>query len=161
VRVFPYLIYLLLLAAHVVVTRDLTAVYGVTINLAALMVLITALYKSELIAAWFGLAAGIVLAAATPVLLGWHALALVAIGVFGFHVKERLNLDNVYTRLLFVLGGVFTHNVLLLLINGGDALFLQLGTNALPSAVYTVVLAYLFFVFKDGVITYRKFRSIF
>lgn len=160
-RVIPYLLYLLLLAAHVVITRDLTAIYGVTINLAALMVLVAALYKTELIAAWFGLALGIVLGAASPALLGWHALALVALGVFGYHVKERLNLDNMYTRLLFVLGGVFLHNVMELLINGGDALFLQLGTNALPSAVYTVVAAYLFFVFKDGVITYQKFRSIF
>ena len=160
-RVIPYLIYFLLLAAHVVIFRDLTAIYGATINLAALMVLVAALYKTELIAGWFGLCVGIVLAAATPALLGWHAAALVIVGIGGYHVKERLNLDSVYPRLLFVLGGVFVHNVLVLLIDGGGALFLQLGTNALPSAVYTVGVAYLFFIFKDGVITYQKFRSIF
>ena len=160
-RVIPYLIYLLLLAAHVVILGDLTAIYGVTLNLAALMVLAVALYKTELIAGWFGLCAGIVLSAATPALMGWHALALMAVGVGGYHVKERLNLDSVYTRLLFMLGGVFVHNVLVMVIDGGGSIFLRLGTNALPSAVYTVVVAYLYFVFKDGVITYRKFRSIF
>ena len=160
-RVVPYLLYLLLLAAHVVIFRDLTSIWGATVNLAAFMVLAVSLYKTELIAAWFGLATGIVLAALTPEAMGWHAAGLALLGVAGYHVKEKLNLDSIYTRLLFVLGGVFVHNVVEIIIAGGGEFAYRLGTNALPSAVYTIVIAVVFFLFKDGVITYRKFKSIF
>jgi len=161
VRVLPYLIYLLLLAGHVVIFRELTSIWGATINLAAFMVLAVSLYKSELIAAWFGLAVGILLAAQSPQLMGWHAVSLAALGVLGYHVKDQLNLDSLYTRLLFILGGVFLHSIAEIIITGGGQILYRLGTNALPSAVYTVVVAIVFFLFKDGVITYRKFKSIF
>lgn len=160
-RVLPYLIYLLLLAAHIVIFRDLTAIWGATINLAAFMVLAVSLYKTELIAGWFGLAVGIVLAAMTPDQMGWHAAMLAGLGVGGYHVKEKLNLDSIYTRLLFILGGVFIHNVIEIVIAGGGEFLYRIGMNAVLSAVYTVVIAIVFFWFKDGVITYQKFKSIF
>ena len=160
-RLIPYLIYLLIIAMHQVFLGDLTTILGLRIDLAALIVLAVALYKSEVITLWFGLAAGIVMAAGTPSMIGWHGLFMAAVGVVAWHFRERLNLESFYSKILFMLGGLLTHAVGATIMSGGDALWYRLWANALPGAVYTTIVALIFLLFKDGVITYQKFKSIF
>ena len=157
----PFVLYLLLVGLHVVVLESATAVYTAQINLAALMVLAVAIYKSELVATWFGFAVGLVLAAGSPELVGWHALWLAGLGLVAYHAREKLNLDSLYAKLLLIVGGVFMHNILVLLTNGGVDFWYQLAVVALPGAVYTAGPAWLFFLIKENRITIAKIKALF
>jgi len=161
-RVIPFILYLFLIAADQVMLKEFTAVYSAQINVAALLVLAVAVYKQELVAARFGLAAGLVLAAGHPALMGWQALWLVGLGLLAFHTREQLNLESLYARLLLVLGGVIVHNLLVLVTTSGITEFwYSLITTVLPGAVYTTLVAWLFFLFKEGRITWAKVRALF
>jgi len=61
--IIPYLIYLLLVALHVVILKDVTTIYTVPLNLSAFLVLAVTLYKDDMTAIWFGFFAGLVMAA--------------------------------------------------------------------------------------------------
>lgn len=160
-RIIPYLIYLLLVGLNQVIFRDLVSIYGAAIDVTALTVLLVAIYKSEETSAWYGFFCGIVAFADFAGILGWYALVTAGLGVVGYHVRNRLNLDSLYTRILLVFGGVLVYNVVVLIIGGGYGFLHQVWSNALPTAVYTTMVAVLFFLFKDGRITFRKLRSIF
>ncbi|MCK4573503.1 MAG: hypothetical protein KAU36_03985 [candidate division Zixibacteria bacterium] len=162
-RVIPFLLYLWLIALHEVFLGDITAVYGVSINLTVLMVLLVALYKSELVTVWFGFLAGLVGFAGLPQsgLLGWQALLLALIGMVAYHMRQRLNLESLFSRLMLVFGGVLVHNIMLLILNPSGGFFLLLLTKALPGTVYTLVIAWLFFLVKDRRLTLEKLKSNF
>lgn len=160
-RAVPYILYLLLIAMHQVIWRDVTSIFGVTINLAALIVVLVALYKTEMIAVWFGFLAGVVMAVGNPVMIGWHGFALVALGLAAFHVSERLNLESLYARLLLVSSIVSIHSLLKLLINQTDGLFYLFWTSVIPGTVYTTVLALLFFAVKERKITVQRLKAFF
>jgi rod shape-determining protein MreD len=160
-RTVPYILYLLLIAMHQVVWRDVTSIFGVMINLAALMVVLVALYKTEMIAVWFGFLVGIVLGAGNPAMIGWHAFALSVLGLVAFHISERLNLESLFARMLLVFGTVFIHNLLKLLIDQTDGLFYLFWTSVITGAVYTTVLALLFFSVKERKITVQRLKAFF
>ncbi|MCB2231263.1 hypothetical protein KQH82_11150 [bacterium] len=160
-RLIPYLIYLILIAMHQVFLQDMTSIAGVRIDLAGLIVMAIALYKSEVITLWFGLVAGVVWAAGMPDAFGWYGLLLALVGVTAFHLREKLNLESFYSKILFMLGGLVVHSMGMTIIEGGDGVMTRLWTNALPDGVYTTIVALIFLLFKDGVITYQKFKSIF
>ncbi|HOP07871.1 MAG TPA: hypothetical protein PLF13_11345 [candidate division Zixibacteria bacterium] len=161
-RVLPFLSYLLLLSLHCVITADLTSIYTASIDLAALLTLIVALYKGEFTALWFGFVAGLFGAAAGPAYtLGWQALVLAGIGLVGYHVRGRLNLDSLLARLGFIGGGVLLHCIASILIDGGYDFFYQLGVRAIPSMIYTVIVAWLFFLFKEKRITFQKIKALY
>ena len=161
VRLIPYLLYLLLVGLHQVILRDVTLIYNAAINLPAILVLAVAIHKSEISALWFAFLVGVVMAAGMPSAIGWHALILSALALAAFHFRQRLNLDSMYSRVLLVSGGVLVHNILSLLVNQPDAFIYQLWSNALLGAVYTSLIVWVFFLFKDGKITFQKFKEIF
>lgn len=161
IRVLPFVLYLLLVGLHVVVLESATAIYTARINLAAMMVLAVAIYKPELVATWFGFAVGLVLAAGSTALVGWHALWLAGLGLVAYSAREKLNLDSLYAKLLLIVGGVFLHNILILFTNGAVDFWYQLAVVALPGAVYTAAPAWLFFLFKEGQITMARIKALF
>ncbi|MCK4373445.1 MAG: hypothetical protein KAW61_09865 [candidate division Zixibacteria bacterium] len=160
-RVIPFILYLLLIALHEVMLRDITTVFTAEINLAALIALTVAVYKPELVTTWFGFAAGLVLAAGMPDLIGWHALWLAGLGLLAYHTRERLNLDSLYAKLLLLLGGIFLHNVMVLITFGAEDFLFLLVTAALPGAVYTTLIGWLFFLIKEGRITWTRIKALF
>jgi len=160
-RLLPYILYLLLIAMHEVIWRDVTAVYGATINLPAFLVLAVALYKSELTTSWFGFIAGLMLAAGMPDRFGWHALVMAVVGLTVFHVRERVNVESLWTKCLLMFSGILLHNLLVILINQPGGFLHLLWYSALTGAVYTSVLAFMFFLVKDGQVTAEKIKSIF
>ena len=160
-RVIPYILYLFLVGVHTVFLRDLTSIYTADLNLAALIVLAVALYKNELAVAWLGFFVGLTLSAGSPGHMGWIALMYAALGLVAFRVRERLNLESPYAKLLLVFCGVFLVNVLTLPLAGGDAFIIRLLSTALTGAIYTTVVGYVFILFKEGVITIKKIKSIF
>jgi hypothetical protein len=159
-KVLPYIVYLIFIALWVVILRDLTSVYYASINLPALIVLLVALYKSDLTAAWFGFWAGLVGAAATPQLMGWQTLIMVVLALAGSLAKVRLNLDSLKAKLCLVGGGVLLHNVITLAISQSQDFPFLLLASAITGVLYTCVAAWLFFLLKEGLITYEKVKSI-
>ena len=160
-RLIAYFLYLLLIGLHLVVIRDVTSILGVVINLPAALVLLFALYKDEVPVTWFGFAAGLVAAAGLPDLMGWYALIMAVLALAACFVRERLNLDSLKAKLLLVLGGVFVHNLVGLIISKTDGFLVLVATSALAGAVYTTLIAWLFFLFKEGKLTVAKIKAIF
>jgi cell shape-determining protein MreD len=100
-------------------------------------------------------------AGAPPAQLGWHGLIMAGLALVACRVRERLNLDSLRARLLLVLGGLLTHNVIVLLISQADGFLINVFTYALAGAVYTTLLAWFFFLVKERIITVEKIRTIF
>jgi hypothetical protein len=162
VRVIPYLIYLLLIAFHVVILQDATSIYTAFLNLPALIVLVVAIYKDDLPATWFGFVAGLVaFAGGPPTQLGWQGLLMGALALIACQVRDRLNLESLRAKLMLVAGGILAHNTVVLLISRADGFLLSLATFVLAGAVYTSVAAWLFFLFKERVITIDRIKAIF
>lgn len=161
IRALPFLLYLLLIGCHQVILSDLTSIGSATINLAALVALLVALYKSEFAALWFGFLAGFVAAAVAGSQAGWFALSLAIIAMVAFHVRQRLNLESVYSRLLVVLGGCLVVELLWLMVEQSDSWTYLILVRVLPSAVYTTVVGWVYFLFKERVVTYQKIRELF
>ena len=160
-RIIPFILYLFLIAMHEVISGDLTTVYTAVINLPALMVLLVAIYKSEAVSIWFGFVAGVVMAAGMPDLLGWYALILSGLGLVAYHIRERLNLDSLYAKLLLILGGVLVHNVLVLIVICSDEFLYLLWSRALVGGILTSLVGWLFFLIREGRITYAKMKALF
>jgi len=161
VRVVPFLIYLILIVFHQVIFRDLSSIYNVSFNLAGFFILCIALYKDEFVVLWFGFAAGIVVSAGDPQQMGWFSLMFAFIGFIAFHVRGRLNLESMSAKLGLIAGGIFLCNIGEIIINGSDNFIFQTVYTALPSTIYTSVVAWLFFLFKEKRITTEKFKSLF
>lgn len=161
IRVIPFLIYLWLVAMHQVFLDEITSIYSVSINLPVLLVLVTALYKSELVSCWFGFVVGLVAYSASIQIVGWQALIMALIGFLTYHAKEKLNLDSLQARLLLVGSGILVHNIVTLILSRSDQFFFLLWSQALTGAIYTTVVAWIFFILKEEKITVQKFRSIF
>ena len=92
---------------------------------------------------------------------GWYALLMALIGLLAYHVRVRVNLENLYSRLAIVFSGVLIHNAAVLILSGSDDLINLLVSRALTGAVYTTFVGWLFFLIKESKITFRKFKAIF
>ena len=160
-KLIPYIVYLALIALHTVILNDLICVYSIGINLTAFITMAVAISKSETTSLWFGFIAGLVTLAGHPELMGTCALMTAALGFTAFHARERLNLESLYSKLLLVLTGVFLHNAALILVANRSEFFYLLFVIALPGAIYTTLLAWIYFLAREGRLTFQKIRSVF
>ena len=160
-RIIPYILYLLLVGLYRVVIGEAISIYGVTMNLPVLMVLLVGLYKTEVDSCWFGFVGGLVSFAGVTNLLGWNGLIMAVIGFLAFHSRSRINLESLYSKLLLIFVGVAVHNVIVQIMSGGGGFLLLLTTKGLTGALYTTVAAWIFFTLKEGKITFQKIRAIF
>lgn len=160
-RYIPYLLYLWLIALHQVILSDLTVILGVKINIVMLIVVIVALFKSEITTLWFSFIAGLVGYVGNVGLLGWYILFTVIVAMIVYYMKIRMNLESMKTKTLFLIGGVLAHNILLLILSNLDNFFLFFITQALPGAFYTMLIGWIFLLIKEENLTYKKIRSIF
>jgi rod shape-determining protein MreD len=157
--ILAYIFYLVLIAAFQVIGQPLTTFWGVSVNLPVLIVLTLAWTKSELTATWFGFWAGLVMSAGTPQIMGWQAL-IVAILAWGtYHARERLNVESLAARLAALFAGILLHNALTLLVTQSEAFLYQLWRTALAGAVYSSVLAYLYFRLREGTFSVRRAKA--
>ena len=161
VRILPFLLYLILIAFHSVITEDLTAILSAKINLTAFIIMAVALYKGELVSLWFGFFAGMVAGAVVPHTMGWYALFGASLGVLAFHMKERVNLDSLAARLLITFVGAFLFNLAAELVTEPEGFAHLWWSAGLTGALYTTALATIFFAIKHGLLTGRKVKSIF
>jgi rod shape-determining protein MreD len=158
-NIITYFFYLVLIAGFQVIGDPLTTFWGVSINLPVLIVLSLAWTKSELTATWFGFWAGLVMSAGTPQIMGWQALIMAILGWGTFHARERLNVDSLAARLSAMFAGILLHNALTLLVTQSEAFFYQLWRTALAGAVYTSLLAYLYFRFRETTPSGRRVKT--
>jgi len=161
IRIIPFIIYLLSIALYEVIIKDATTIYNAAVNYPCLLVLIVAIYKPELVAMWFGFTAGMVASAGHLEILGWQSLILGLLGLAAYHFRDRLNLESLHSKLILILCGVFIHNILWLIINGGNGFWYFLAVSALAGAVYSTVLGWLFFLVKEKKITLQKIKELF
>ncbi len=163
--VIPYILYLYLLGFHVTILSDLTSIFGVTIDLAALMVCLIAIYKSELTALWFAIAAAVIVGtwAGAPNLanIPWEMLFLGGLALAVRHLSVRLNLDSTASKLLLLAGGLLFHRLALTLVISQADFFTLLYRYIIPSVLYTWCLGWLYFLYHDGRITWAKFKALF
>lgn len=162
--IIPYVLYLLLIACYRTLLSGLLSIGQAQIDLAALIVLLTALSKTEMEAVWFGVAAGLIYDAPDPSRLGVHALIFAVMAVATSQAKERLNLDSIQSRMILVLAGLIFYSIPYTLIyptSGTSEFFRLLWMAALPSIVYTAALAWIFFMLQSGRLSYARIRSIF
>ncbi len=160
-KYLPYFFYMMLIGFHRVILADFTSVWGIEINLTALLVAALALYKSEIEVAWAAFALGLVSAASQPDLMGWHALGLVVISQAVSRSTKRLNLDSIWSRVGVIAAAVLVHNIFLALFEGMSGIFERITVHVLPGVIYTSFAAWLFFLIKDRKITFKKVREIF
>ncbi len=162
IRVLPFLLYLWLVSLHQVILSDATSIFGAAaINLPALVVILVGIYKSELDACWFGFMVGMVAYAGTIGTMGWHAVAMALLGYLTFHVRTKVNLESLYSKLLLVFAGALLHNIAVLIIGRSDGILYLLVVRVATGAVYTTAVAWVFFLFKEGKVTVQKLKAIF
>ncbi|RKX21629.1 MAG: hypothetical protein DRP35_03840 [Candidatus Zixiibacteriota bacterium] len=161
VKYIPYILYLLLIGLHQVILKDWTQIYATSINLPLMIVLCVSLYKTEITTSWFAFLAGIVISAGNHEMIGWQALLVTVIAISSFNICTHLNLESIFSKVLVIASGVFIHNVITLMMGGFDNFLIRAWSVALLGSIYTSLLAWLFFLFKDEKITYKKFKEIF
>ena len=160
-RFIPYILYLFLIGFHQVIFKDVTQLFETSINLPVLIVILISIYKSEITSVWFGFFASLVVAATVPNLTGWLCLIMSLLALASHQMCQRLNLDSMLSRLLLIAAAIFIYNVILLIINYSDSFLYLLLMNSLLGAIYTTIVAWIFFMFKDGHVTYQKIKAIF
>lgn len=159
----PYLFYLLLIACYRTNLIGLLSIGAIEIYLTALIVLLVALNKDYLTTLWFAFAAGLIYDAPDPSHLGVQMLILILLGLAASHAKESLNLDSIKSRLLLLLAGLFLYSLPYTLIyaTSGTAEFFRLLIRvAIPSALYSTVLGWFYFMFQTGRLSYARLKSI-
>lgn len=159
--IIAYILYLLLIGFYMVILKDTVTIFGAVLNFPVAIVLLVALYKDEVPVTWFGFAAGLVVAAGLPAKIGWYALLMAVLALAACFARERLNLDSLKAKLLLVMVGVFVYNVAALIVNGTGGFLILLAGSAFTGAVYTTLVAGLFFLLKEGKLTAEKIKSIF
>lgn len=160
-KYIPYLLYFWLIAMHKVFLSDLTSIFNVKINMVTLIVVLVAIHKTEITAVWFGSLAGLVAYIGMGSFLPWQVIILGLIGLLTFHFKERLNLESIFAKVLLLFCAVLVHNIILMIKELNSGYLTYFAQYALTGAVYTTVIGWIFFLFKDERITVKKIKSIF
>lgn len=160
-RFLPYLIYLLIIAGHETLTRDVTSIFGASINLAGIMVIMVAVFQTEMSAIWFGFVAGLVVSTGQVQVMGWYTMSLGLLGMASYHVKESMNIESLYSRLAVLLCGLIAHNLFMSLVLNPAEFFHLVWSWAIPGGIYSSLVAWLILMIRDGSLSPRSFRSIF
>ena len=79
------------------------------------------------------------------------------------HDKQQSNKQNkkIVSKLLLIVGAVFLHNVMSVIINDPNRIMYLIWSFCLPSAAYTSLVAWVFFLFKERKLTLEKIKSVF
>jgi cell shape-determining protein MreD len=160
-KIIPYILYLLLLACYNTVLSEIISIYGVAVNLAVLMVALVALNKSEPVALWFAIAAGIVAGSVRLDLMPWQVMILGLAAITVNHIGRRVNLDAILSRLLILAGVILIHTLIFAILVTPDNIPYLIYRIVLPSTLYTLIIGWLFFLIKDGHLTWAKIKALF
>ncbi len=160
-KVVPYLVYLFVLSFFQVILSEPLSIGAAHIAIAPLIISLVAIYKSQTEAIWFGAAAAFVVNTGAPdaAAAGMIVAALIALGANYF--KSRLNLESLPAKIAVVSAGCLLFELTRVTFLSTADVFYIYAVDSLPSTVYTSVVAYMFFLFKDGYISYARIREVF
>jgi hypothetical protein len=149
------------LAFHYSILSGITSIYGVRIDLVALIVALVALYKREMAVLWFSLSAAIVAGTSNLEIMYWEMILLAGSGLIINQISTRINLESMTSRVLILAGFLLIHNIFItFLISSADVLF-QTYRVILPSTLYSLIIGWFILQIKDGKITWRKTKELF
>lgn len=160
-RVIPYILYLYLLAFHYTILSGVVAVWGVTVDLTALMVILVGLYKSETTALWFAVGAAVVSGTLRLDLMPWELFLLGSTALVVSRVSIKMNLESITSRLIILGGFLFIHQLAITLLTSPDDIVFMLYRSIVPCTLYSLIIGWFYFQFKDGRITWQKVKSLF
>ena len=160
-RILPYLLYLYLLGLHITILSDVTSIQGVSVDLAALLVILVALYKSDLVAIWFAMGVGIVAGSLRLDLMPWEMFVLGVIALAIHQCSRRMNLESLTSRLLLLGGFIFLHHLIIGVVLSTSDFTLMLIRQVIPGTVYTLLFGWLFLLWRDGRLTWEKLKALF
>ena len=160
-KILPYILYIYLLGFHVTIFSDISSIYGITIDLTALLVCLVAIYKEESTALWFAIAAGFVAGAVNLSLMPWELFVLGGLALALSHLSRRINLDSIASRLMLLAGGLFVHAMVISLVFSSRDFITILFRYIFPSIIYTWLIGWMFFLYRDGRVTWKKIRDLF
>jgi len=160
-KVIPYIIYLFLLTFHDIILRELISVYGVTMDITILLVVLVALYKTEEEAIWFGFFAGMIAGASDIAIMPYEIVAVVVLAVASNQMAARINLESIASRVIILTSAVIVHRVIVTIMLSSTEFFYLFVRNIIPAAVYTMIIGLIFFMIKDGRITWQRIKALF
>ncbi len=160
-KIIPYIIYLYILAFHYAILSDLISIYGVTIDLAVLMVTFVAIYKDELTAFWFAIAVGIVAGTLRLDLMPWEILFLTGFAVLIKHISTRVNLSAITARMIILAAFLIVHGTLVMLLISGESFLFIMYRYILPGTAYSLIPGWIFFLIKDDRLTWNEIKAQF
>jgi len=160
-RIIPFILYLFLITFHVAILGDLTAILGIKFNMFVLMVTLVALYKGDGEAIWFGFFAGLVFGSQRLDLMPWEIVIATLTAIVVKEISTRINFESIASRVIIIGSCVLLHDILIILLISAREFFFLFTRYVLPGVVYTVILGWLFFMIKDGRITWQRVKALF
>lgn len=160
-EVIPYILYLLLLGFHEVIVADVFSIWDVRLAFTALIITLVAIYQSQGVATAFAATAAFVAsnndhgAAAGTMIVA----AGVALGIS--HFRGKLNLDSLAARLALISVGCLVFEIARVTLITTQDLFYVYARHMIPSVILTSIVGFVFLLFKDGTLSYAKFRRLF
>lgn len=160
-RIIPYIFYLFLLALHLILIKDITTIYGASIDLTVLMITLVALYKSETATLWFAFCAGIIAGSIRLDLMPWEMLSLVIPALSVNQIGTRINLESVTSRLILMAGFLLIHQSIVTLVISSSDFPTLIYKAILPGTIYTLIIGGIIFQTIDGRITWKRIKTLF
>ncbi len=160
-KLIPYLLYLFLLTFHNTILVELISIKGIAMDITILLVVLVALYKSEEEAIWFGFFAGMIAGATNPDIMPYEIIVVLVIAAISNQMANRINLDSLASRLIILGSAVLLHRMIVTLMVSSEEFFFVFVRFIIPTAVYTIIIGMIYFMIKDGRITWQRVKALF
>jgi cell shape-determining protein MreD len=126
-----------------------------------LMVTFVSIYKGELTAFWFAFAVGIVAGTLRLDTMPWEILFLTGFAVLVNGLSTRVNISAITARMIILAGFLIVHETLVILLISDESFFYLLYRFVLPSTIYSLIPAWIFFLIKDERLTWKEIKAQF
>lgn len=157
----PYILYLLLLGFHQVILSETFSIWDVRLALTPLIFTLVAIYKDQGVATAFAATSAFVMSSNDPGAAAGTMIVAAAVALGITHYRGRLNLDSLAARLALIAVGCLVYEIARVTLITTQDLFFTYVRYMLPSVVVTSAVGLIVLLFKDGTMSYAKFRRLF
>ena len=159
--VIPYLLYLLLLGFHQVILTDIFSIWDVRLALTPLIFTLVAIYKDQGVATAYAATSAFVVSSNDPGAAAGTMIVAAGVALGISHYRGRLNLDSLAARLALISVGCLVYEIARVTLITTQDLFYTYARHMIPSVIMTSAVGLIFLLFKDGTMSYAKFRRLF
>lgn len=160
-EVIPYLLYLLLMGFHQVILTDVFSFWDVRLALTPLIFTLVAIFKGQGVATAFAATAAFVASSNDPGAAAGTMIVAAGVALGISHYRGKLNLDSLVARLALISVGCLVFEIARVTLITTQDLFYVYARHMIPSVILTSMVGIVFLLFKDGTISYAKFRRLF